>query len=62
MSLLYHMVPVMQKEAGRELLSPLDDHKSMGLDGVHPGVMMEMADKPSCEATLHHLPTVLAHW
>ncbi|KAF4796247.1 hypothetical protein TURU_086012 [Turdus rufiventris] len=36
--------PVIQEEAVRELLRCLDVHKSMGPDGIHPGVMRELAE------------------
>jgi len=35
--------PVIQLETVRELLLPLDCHKSMGPDGFHPGVLKELA-------------------
>ncbi|KAJ7411627.1 hypothetical protein BTVI_48903 [Pitangus sulphuratus] len=36
--------PVIQEETGRDLLSHLDPHKSMGPDGIHPKVMRELAE------------------
>ncbi|RMC05065.1 hypothetical protein DUI87_18246 [Hirundo rustica rustica] len=37
--------PIIQEEAVRELLRRLDTHKSMGLEGIHPRVMRELADE-----------------
>ncbi|TRZ08141.1 hypothetical protein HGM15179_018968 [Zosterops borbonicus] len=37
--------PIIQEEAVREQLRCLDTHKSMGLDGIHPRVMRELADE-----------------
>ncbi|KFP05976.1 Putative 115 kDa protein in type-1 retrotransposable element R1DM, partial [Calypte anna] len=35
--------PIIQEEAVNDLLLYLDTHKSMGLDGIHPRVMRELA-------------------
>ncbi|OWK62560.1 hypothetical protein RLOC_00012635 [Lonchura striata] len=37
--------PIIQEEAVREMLSPLDVHKSMEPAGMHPRVMRELADE-----------------
>ncbi|XP_019330511.1 PREDICTED: RNA-directed DNA polymerase from mobile element jockey-like [Aptenodytes forsteri] len=36
--------PVIQEEAVNDLLRHLDAHKSMGLDGIHPRVLRELAE------------------
>jgi len=35
--------PLNQEEAVKDLLHHLDTHKSMGLDGIHPRVLRELA-------------------
>jgi len=37
--------PINQEEAVNDLLCPLDTYKSMGLDGIHPRVMRELAEE-----------------
>ncbi|KAF1451556.1 putative RNA-directed DNA polymerase from transposon X-element, partial [Spheniscus demersus] len=37
--------PIIQEEEVRELLCHLDAHKSMGLDGIHPRVLRELAEE-----------------
>ncbi|KFO77742.1 Putative 115 kDa protein in type-1 retrotransposable element R1DM, partial [Cuculus canorus] len=36
--------PMIQDKEVRDLLAHLDTHKSMGLDGIHPRVLKELAD------------------
>ncbi|KAK4830620.1 hypothetical protein QYF61_012445 [Mycteria americana] len=37
--------PMIQEEAVNDLLHHLDTHKSMGLDGIHPRVLRELAEE-----------------
>jgi len=37
--------PIIQREAVNNLLCHLDTHKSMGLDGIHPRVLRELAEE-----------------
>jgi len=37
--------PIMQEEAVNNLLCHLDTHKTMGLDGIHPRVLRELAEE-----------------
>ncbi|KAK4829746.1 LOW QUALITY PROTEIN: hypothetical protein QYF61_006455 [Mycteria americana] len=37
--------PIIQEEAVNDLLCHLDTHKSMGMDGIHPRVLRELAEK-----------------
>ncbi|KAK4810732.1 hypothetical protein QYF61_007706 [Mycteria americana] len=37
--------PIIQEEAVNDLLRHLDTHKSMGLDGIHPRVLRELAEE-----------------
>ncbi|KFW70172.1 RNA-directed DNA polymerase from mobile element jockey, partial [Pygoscelis adeliae] len=37
--------PIIQEEAVNNLLRHLDGHKSMGLDGIHPRVLRELAEE-----------------
>jgi len=37
--------PLIQKESVNDLLCHLDTHKSMGLDGIHPRVLRELAEE-----------------
>ena len=37
--------PIIQEEAVYDLLPHLDTHKSMGLDGIHPRVLRELAEE-----------------
>lgn len=37
-------IPLVEKDQGKEYLSKLDIHKSMGLDGMHPWAQREPAD------------------
>ncbi|KAK4810256.1 hypothetical protein QYF61_013071 [Mycteria americana] len=37
--------PIIQEEAVNNLLRHLDTHKSMGLDGIHPRVLRELAEE-----------------
>ncbi|GAB0203024.1 mitochondrial enolase superfamily member 1 [Grus japonensis] len=37
--------PMVQEEAVNDLLHHLDTHKSMGLDGIHPRVLRELAEE-----------------
>jgi len=37
--------PIIQEEAVNDLLCHLDIHKSMGLDGIHPRVLRELAEE-----------------
>ncbi|KFW67128.1 hypothetical protein AS28_05713, partial [Pygoscelis adeliae] len=37
--------PIIQEEAVNDLLRHLDAHKSMGLDGIHPRVLRELAEE-----------------
>ncbi|TRZ06870.1 hypothetical protein HGM15179_020238, partial [Zosterops borbonicus] len=39
------IVPVIQEEAVREVLSCLDIHKSLRPDGIHPRVMRKLTDE-----------------
>jgi len=41
-----------------EMVSHLLHHKSMGLDGIHPGALKGSAH----QATFHHLSAVLVNW
>jgi len=50
--------PIIQEEAVNDLLCHLDPYKSMGLDGIHPKVLRELAEELA--KTLHHLSAVLA--
>ncbi|KAK4827173.1 hypothetical protein QYF61_015135 [Mycteria americana] len=37
--------PIIEEEAVNDLLHHLDTHKSMGLDGIHPRVLRELAEE-----------------
>jgi len=37
--------PIIQEKAVNDLLCHLDTYKSMGLDGIHPGVLRELAEE-----------------
>jgi len=37
--------PIIKEEAVNNLLRHLDTHKSMGLDGIHPRVLRELAEE-----------------
>jgi len=37
--------PIIQEEAANDQLRHLDTHKSMGLDGIHPRVLRELAEE-----------------
>jgi len=52
--------PIIQEEAVNDLLLHLDAYKSMGLDGIHPRVLGELAEELA-KPTLHHLSAVLAN-
>ncbi|KAJ7427169.1 rna-directed dna polymerase from mobile element jockey-like [Willisornis vidua] len=54
--------PKFQEDTVNDLLKKhLDPQKSMEPDGIHPRVMRKLVEG-ACQATLHHLPTVLALW
>ena len=37
--------PIIQEEAVYDMLLHLDTHRSMGLDGIHPRVLRELAEE-----------------
>lgn len=47
--------PVIQVEVLSDLVSHLRTHKSMGLDGIHPGVLRELVEE------LVKLPSTIYH-
>lgn len=51
--------PVIQEEVVSDLLSPLGTYKFMGLDGIPPSLLRELAERAR-KAALRHLSSVLA--
>ena len=51
---------IIQREMLSDLLHDLDTHKSVGLDGMHPGGLMEPGGNAH-QATFNHFSAVLAN-